>query len=171
MSSTESPPTSASSTDHKALLSQLQEMGYPSAQAEKALAATSTVEEALGWLELHGDAAEASSSSSVVAKSIRCVDTGKLFRTMADAMIYAERTGHANFEETDQVIPPMTEQEKKERVEKVKQLIKDKVANRELTEKKEALEREKKRRAGGQEMVKIREEQEVRQLLFIVLAF
>ena len=105
----------------KTLLSQLQEMGYTSAQANAALAATSSVEQALEWLQVHGDDKE---DGAPVAKSIRCVDTGVLFRTMADAMIYAERTGHANFEETDEAIPPLTEAERKERVEKVKQLIK-----------------------------------------------
>jgi len=144
----------------KTLLSQLQEMGYTSAQANAALAATSSVEQALEWLQVHGDDKE---DGAPVAKSIRCVDTGVLFRTMADAMIYAERTGHANFEETDEAIPPLTEAERKERVEKVKQLIKDKIASREEADRKEALERERKRRQGGQEMGRIREEQEAAQ--------
>jgi hypothetical protein len=82
---------------------------------------------------------------------------------VADAMIYAERTGHANFEETDEAIPPMSEAERKERLEKVKQLIKDKTAAREEDERKEAQERERKRRQGGQEMGRIREEQEAAQ--------
>jgi hypothetical protein len=149
----------AAADPRKQLLSQLQEMGFTSTQAASALSATSTVEQALEWLQVHGDEKEAP-----VAKSIRCVDTGKLFRSMADAMIYAERTGHSNFEETDEAIPPLTEAGKRERLEKVKQLVKDKVANRESTEKTEALERERKRRAGGQEMGKIREEQAALQL-------
>jgi len=41
-----------------------------------------------------------------VAKSIKCVATGKLFPTMAAAQAYAARTGRTDFEEsTEECVP------------------------------------------------------------------
>ncbi|KAH9261120.1 hypothetical protein BASA81_000824 [Batrachochytrium salamandrivorans] len=140
-------------------VAQICEMGYSKEQAEKALEETKSIEAALEWLVNHGDDV----STAPQAKSIRCTTTGKLFRTMADATIYAERTGHASFEECEEEIPPLTPEEKLERIQKAKELIKLKLAQRAETDKKDALEKERLRRAGGQEMGKIREEQEVLQ--------
>lgn len=47
------------------------------------------------------DMAGGSSASSTGVKSYRCKATGKLFRSMRDVELYAERTGHDDFEETD----------------------------------------------------------------------
>lgn len=63
--------------------------------------------------------APAASSSPAVAKSIRCVDTGKVFRTMAEAQAYAERTGNANFEECAEEKKPLTAEEKAVMMEKM----------------------------------------------------
>lgn len=156
----EEQPQPSKEEEDKAI-SQIAEMGYTKEQAEKALKETKSVEAALEWLINNGDAMDAAAPKT--AKSYKCTETGKLFRTMADAMIYAERTGHANFEETDVEIPPLTAEEKAERLKKVKELIKTKVAQREENDKKEALDKEKARRAGGREMGKIREEQEALQ--------
>jgi hypothetical protein len=164
MEVTEAPePESAPVVDesHEEAVAKMAEMGYNKEQADKALRETKSVEAALEWLMNNGDAMDAAQAKS--AKSIRCVETGKLFRTMADAMIYAERTGHANFEETEVEIPPLTAEEKAERLKKVKEMIKTKVAQREENEKKEGREREKARIAGGKEMGKIREEQQLLQ--------
>jgi len=150
-------PSGSSDSSIAGAVAQIVEMGYSKEQAEKALLETKSVEAALEWLVNNGDAMD--SGASRTAKSYRCVDTGKLFRSMADAMIYAERTGHANFEETDVEIPPLTAEEKAERLKKVKAMIKEKMAKREEEEKKQELEREKARREGGREMAKIREEQ------------
>lgn len=148
--------------EHEKKISQLAEMGYERDVCEKALKETKSVEAACEWLMNNGDAADASRAPQT-AKSIKCVETGKLFRTMADAMIYAERTGHANFEETDVEIPPLTPEEKAERVQKAKALMKAKLAERQEQDKKDELERERARRAGGREMGQIREEQQMMQ--------
>jgi len=154
-------PSEPIDESHEKAIAQMAEMGYSKEQADKALKETKSVEAALEWLSNHADDMDASSAKS--AKSIRCVETGKLFRTMADAMIYAERTGHANFEETDVEIPALTAEERAARLKKVKELIKEKVAVREEKEKEENLDRERARRAGGREMGKIREEQQMLQ--------
>lgn len=149
------------STERDKEIAQICEMGYSKEQAEKALDETKNIEAALEWLVNHDDDAVApDNGGGKVAKSIRCTATGKLFRTMADATIYAERTGNASFEECEEEIPPLTAEEKAERVNKAKELIKIKLAQRAEQDKKDALEKERARRAGGQEMGKIREEQE-----------
>ncbi|CAK9098646.1 Crustacean calcium-binding protein 23 (CCBP-23) [Durusdinium trenchii] len=113
-----------------------------------------------------GDNAEADKSEAAgddapkVVRSYRCVETGKLFRTMQDAQLYAERTGKANFEETDVEVPPLTEEEKKEKLAQLRQKIEDRRKQRAEEEKQAELEREKNRRKGGQEMAEIREEHE-----------
>lgn len=154
-------PDKSLSKEEQDAVNKLCEMGYTEEQSRRALTETKSVEAALEWLVNHGDSTD--SQQVRTAKSYRCVDTGKLFRTLADAQIYAEKTGHSNFEETDIEIPPLTSEEKAERLKKVKELIKVKVAQREENEKREALDREKARRAGGREMSKIREEQEALQ--------
>jgi hypothetical protein len=154
-------PSHESDGSHDEAIAKIAEMGYNKDQAEKALKETKSIEAALEWLVNHGD--DMDSAAVKTAKSYKCVETGKLFRTMADAMIYAERTGHANFEETDVEIPPLTAEEKAERLKKVKELIKTKVAQRQEAEKKDELDREKSRRAGGKEMGKIRDEQQALQ--------
>ena len=79
---------------------------------------------------------------------------------MTDAKIYTERTGHTNFEESDEVLPELTEEEKKQKVKEVRELIAKKRAAREMQEKKDAIEAEKKRRAGGRGIGEIREQYE-----------
>ena len=148
---------------HKRAVAQIVDMGFSAAQAEHALKQTATGEEALNWLltatETQLKEAEGA-SSSLTAKSYKCTTTGKLFRTMADAMIYAERTGHTDFEESSEEVPPLTAEEKAERLKKVKELIKVKAAAREEQEKKDQLDRERKRRQEGKNMGQIREEHE-----------
>merc|ERR1719487_2351228 len=91
------------------------------------MAGSKNVESALDWLLSHendNDIDEpikkvpkgqtlASSGPVQVAKSIKCVETGRLFRNAMEAQAYAERTGRTQFEETTEVKKPLTEEEKK----------------------------------------------------------
>jgi molecular chaperone GrpE (heat shock protein) len=58
--------------------------------------------------KLESEIAEAEGGSggntSGIVKSYRCVTTGKLFRSTRDMELYAERTGHTDFEETDMYV-------------------------------------------------------------------
>eukprot|EP00516_Mucochytrium_quahogii_P010542 CAMPEP_0203765834 /NCGR_PEP_ID=MMETSP0099_2-20121227/83_1 /ASSEMBLY_ACC=CAM_ASM_000209 /TAXON_ID=96639 /ORGANISM=" , Strain NY0313808BC1" /LENGTH=346 /DNA_ID=CAMNT_0050662119 /DNA_START=830 /DNA_END=1872 /DNA_ORIENTATION=+ len=83
-----------------------------------------------------------------VVKSYKCVETGKLFRTMQDAQLYAEE------------VPPLSEEEKQAKLAQIREKIVKRRKEREETEKKTALEQEKQRRKGGQQMAQIREEHE-----------
>lgn len=144
----------------------LVEMGFDEERAKIALNNCSgNVEQAMELLvSKDGEDIEATSGDKSEApkeaKSIRCVDTGKLFRNMNAAMIYAERTGNTNFEECDIEIPPLTEEEKAQKVKELKERIKQKRSERAEKEKQEEIQREKQRRQGGQEMNAIREEHE-----------
>merc|ERR1719399_1795029 len=100
------------------------------------MAGSKNVESALDWLLSHendGDIDEpikkvpkgqtlASSGPAPVAKSIKCVETGRLFRNAMEAQAYAERTGRTQFEETTEVKKPLTEEEKKQKVAELKAL-------------------------------------------------
>lgn len=70
------------------------------------------------------------STSTAVAKSIRCVDTGKVFRTMMEAQAYAERTGNANFEECAEEKKALTPEEKAIMMEKMSAKLKEKKVRR-----------------------------------------
>ena len=96
------------------LLEDVKSMGFPELRARKALMAGSkNVESALDWLLNHendGDIDEpikkvpkgqtlASSGPAPVAKSIKCVETGRLFRNAMEAQAYADeakRAGNAS---------------------------------------------------------------------------
>ena len=75
-------------------------------------------------------AAAPASTSTAVAKSIRCVDTGKVFRTMMEAQAYAERTGNANFEECAEEKKALTPEEKAVMMEKMSAKLKEKKVRR-----------------------------------------
>lgn len=51
------------------------------------------------------------------AKSMKCLDCGKVMRNTALASFHAEKSGHTNFEESTEELKPLTEEEKKERLE------------------------------------------------------
>lgn len=51
------------------------------------------------------------------AKSIKCTDCGKILKSAAFASFHAEKSGHTNFEESTEEIKPLTEEEKKQRLE------------------------------------------------------
>lgn len=50
------------------------------------------------------------------AKSIKCSDCGKVLKSAAFASFHAEKSGHTNFEESTEEIKPLTEEEKKQRL-------------------------------------------------------
>merc|ERR1719439_540023 len=140
------------------------------------MAGSKNVESALDWLLSHendGDIDEpikkvpkgqtlASSGPAPVTKSIKCVETGRLFRNAMEAQAYAERTGRTQFEETTEVKKPLTEEEKKQKVAELKALAAQRRAEREGLEKVEDIDREKKRREQGQESIKKKERERLR---------
>lgn len=54
------------------------------------------------------------------AASIKCVECGKLLKSAAFASFHAEKSGHTNFEESTEAIKPLTEEEKKQKLQESK---------------------------------------------------
>ncbi|XP_022334807.2 UBX domain-containing protein 1-like [Crassostrea virginica] len=101
------------------------------------------------------------------ARSLKCDVCGKLLKSEMDAQAHAARTQHDSFSESTEEIKPLTDEEKKEQLEKIQERIKQKRLEREEQEKKDQLEREKSRRKTGKEMTDIKqklEEQEMKKI-------
>lgn len=77
----------------------------------------------------------AASSSSAVAKSLKCDDCGKLFRSQTEVEFHAGKSGHANFSESSEEKKPLSEEEKKEQLARLEELLKQKRIERENKEK------------------------------------
>ncbi|PSN51014.1 hypothetical protein C0J52_07448 [Blattella germanica] len=127
-----------------------------------------------GDLEPKADVAEAKedadkeSSASVVAKSLKCNECGRLFKSQLEIEFHAAKSGHSNFSESTEEKKPLTEEEKREQLKKLEEKMRQKRLEREETEKKEALEREKLRIRSGKEMVAAKkklEEDEMKKLV------
>lgn len=120
-------------------LDQLLDMGFDKERATLAAKATGSLQDAIDWLEKHQEtsldelqAAQASASTSdeppelkpgEVAQSLLCEDCGKKFRSQAQAEFHASKSGHMNFSESTEEIKPLTEEEKKQRLEEMKEKL------------------------------------------------
>uniref|UniRef100_A0A069DSU0 Putative ubiquitin regulatory protein n=1 Tax=Panstrongylus megistus TaxID=65343 RepID=A0A069DSU0_9HEMI len=102
------------------------------------------------------DAAGTSGLNDEDAKSIKCEDCNKLFRTQLEVEYHAAKTGHANFSQSTEEKKPLTEEEKKAQLQLLEEKIKQKKIEKEALEKAEELEREKNRIKSGKEIVAIR---------------
>lgn len=106
-------------------------------------------------------------NSPASAKSVKCDECGKKFRTEPEMEFHAVKTGHQSFSESAEEVKPLSEEEKLEQKKRLEEKIRLRRLEREEKEKKEALEREKMRRKMGQEIATTRqkiEEEEMRKL-------
>ncbi|KAF2127085.1 hypothetical protein P153DRAFT_377386 [Dothidotthia symphoricarpi CBS 119687] len=118
-------------------LDTLVDMGFPRDRAELAVKATGGLQGAIDWLEKHQDqsieeitAATAAAAEEPEAlkpgeeaKSLVCEECGKKFRSVAQAEFHGNKTGHENFAESTEEIAPLTEEEKKQRLEELRQKL------------------------------------------------
>lgn len=112
-----------------------------------ALLMKSLVQGAMDWLEENQDkpieeirAAPASTSSTAnddddpnaeppalkegeVAQSLVCDQCGKRFRSEAQASFHAEKSGHDQFSQSTEAIAPLTEEEKKARLQELREKL------------------------------------------------
>jgi hypothetical protein len=88
----------------------IEELRGSYSSGEQAIAGSSA--HASGGLDTDGDKEETTGT----AASLKCLDCGKLFSTPARAEFHATRTEHQNFEESTEVIKPLTEEEKKSKL-------------------------------------------------------
>mmetsp|Transcript_9186 Transcript_9186/g.28164 ORF Transcript_9186/g.28164 Transcript_9186/m.28164 type:complete len:282 (-) Transcript_9186:888-1733(-) len=156
------------------LLEKVLAMGFPELRARKALlSGARNAESALEWCLAHESDADidapiplvpagsqSQASEQQTAKSIRCVETGRLFRSVQEAELYATKTGRTNFEECTEEKKALTEEEKAQKVKELKELAARRRAEREGVEKVDEIEAEKKRREQGKEAHQTKEQLE-----------
>lgn len=106
--------------------------------------------------------------TALEAKSIKCEDCGRLFKTNLEVEFHATKSGHANFSESTEEKKPLTEEEKKTQLRLIEEKIAQKRAEREEREKQEALEKERSRIKSGKDMTEVRrnlEEEEMKKIV------
>lgn len=99
------------------------------------------MQNAIDWLEKNQDKSlddikaedEASGSPpppgpGEEARSLKCGECGKAFRTQAQAEFHASKSGHTDFEESTEEIKPLTEEEKAARLEELRAKLAEKRA-------------------------------------------
>lgn len=118
--------------------------------------------------ESSNEGGEGSAAASAEAKSIKCEDCGRLFKTSLEVEFHATKSGHANFSESTEEKKPLTEEEKKAQLKLIEEKIARKRIEREEKEKQEALEKERLRIKSGKDMTEIRrlhEEAEMKKIV------
>lgn len=128
-------------------LDQLADMGFDREKAQLALKKGGNLTGAIDWLDKNADksledlqqedAAQAGDEAnpSAVPMSMVCNDCGKKMRNMAAAQFHAEKSGHDDFSESTEEIAPLTEQEKKDKLEEMRQALREKKARQAVDDK------------------------------------
>lgn len=113
-------------------------------------------------------ATEDSTAPPAEAKSLKCDECNRLFKTNLEVEFHAAKSGHSSFSESTEEKKPLTEDEKVAQLQLLEEKLKQKRMAREAEEKKEALERERLRIKSGKDMAeakRIMEEQEMAKIL------
>jgi len=164
------------STDLDVLL----DMGFDQERASIAVKKSGGLQGALQWLEDNQDKSlediNASSTSEnaddetnpsiepaplqegEVAKSMICNECGKKFRSMAQCQAHAERTEHTDFAESAEELAPLTEAEKKQKLEELRARAAEKKAKQAILDKEAAKANEKIRMKSTKEIQDAKEE-------------
>ncbi|KAI9277867.1 ubiquitin-related domain-containing protein [Sporodiniella umbellata] len=98
------------------------------------------------------------------ASSLICNDCQKLFRDASGAERHASKSGHQNFSESTEVIQPLTEEEKKQKLNELRQRMAEKRNLREAQEAAERKEAERIRRKAGQDITSAKEELQAKEI-------
>lgn len=165
-------------------LEQLLEMGFEKERAELAVKTTRGIQAALQWLEDNQDksldqikgptpitadtdpnAEPPALKEGEVAKSMVCEDCGKKFRSVAQAEFHASKTEHMNFSESTEEIAPLTEEEKKQRLEELRAALAEKRTKQAVLDKEEQKKNEKIRMKSTKEVQSIKEDLEKKERL------
>jgi len=110
--------------------------------------------------EVSAEGGSGAEAPAMEAKSIKCEDCGRLFKTSLEVEFHATKSGHANFSESTEEKKPLTEEEKKAQLKLIEEKIAKKRAEREEREKQDALEKERMRIKSGKDMTEIRKKME-----------
>ncbi|CZR59664.1 related to chicken h-caldesmon, Uso1p and YKL201c [Phialocephala subalpina] len=137
-------------------LEQLLEFGFEKERAEIAVKKTGGLQAAIDWLDANQEKTieelrtpaptsdetdpsiePAALKEGEVANSLICDDCGKKFRSTAQAEVHAERTSHQNFSQSTEEIAPLTEEEKKQKLQELREKMQEKRAKQALLDKEE----------------------------------
>ncbi|KAL4889036.1 hypothetical protein BDV59DRAFT_187415 [Aspergillus ambiguus] len=159
-------------------LDQLIEMGFDKERAEFAVKKSGGLQGALEWLEQNQDRsldeikADAESKEDdeppalqpgEEARSLVCNECGKKFRSQAQAEFHASKSQHTDFSESTEEIAPLTEEEKKQKLEDLRQKLAAKRAVQSEQDKVDKKRNEEIRRKNTKESQDIKEELERKQ--------
>lgn len=92
------------------------------------------------------------------AMSLLCKDCGKKFRTQSQAEFHASKTEHMNFEESTEEIAPLTEEEKKAKLEQLRARLAEKRAGQSVQDKADAKRNEEIKRKAAKDHQDIKED-------------
>ncbi|KAK2764000.1 hypothetical protein FQN54_009619 [Arachnomyces sp. PD_36] len=147
---------------------QLVEMGFDKERADMAIARTGGLQGALEWLEEHQDKSldeikESSDEPPALqpgeeARSLVCNDCGKKFRSQSQAEFHASKSGHVDFAESTEEIAPLTEEEKKQKLEDLRARLAEKRAQQSVQDKEDKKRNEEIRRKNTKESQDAKEE-------------
>ncbi|KAI8097352.1 ubiquitin-related domain-containing protein [Halteromyces radiatus] len=98
------------------------------------------------------------------AQSLICNDCQKLFRDATSAERHAIKTQHQNFSESTEIIKPLTEEEKKQKLAELKARLAEKRAKEAANSIEEQKQAERIRRKAGQDMSALKEEMEAKEI-------
>ncbi|CAB3408308.1 unnamed protein product [Caenorhabditis bovis] len=159
------------------VVEQLIEMGFDKEKAEAAAKSSETLEGAIEWIVAHDSInaapsnpapSSATSSEEVVteaAASFKCNTCGKLFRDENGMMFHANKTKHDDFSESSEVVKPLTDEEKKAKVEELREKIRAHRAIKEKQEEEEKRELEKRRKNDMKAMLISKEQRREKEML------
>ncbi|KAJ4409214.1 hypothetical protein N0V85_004116 [Neurospora sp. IMI 360204] len=153
------------------------DMGFERARAELAVKKSGGLQGALNWLEENQDKSleelQAGAASTAKAdddeeddgspipegaKSLVCNDCGKKFKNGDLAAFHASKTQHTDFSESTEEIAPLTEEEKKQRLEELRQKLAEKRERLALVDKEEQKRNEQIKRKATKETQDLKEE-------------
>ncbi|RHZ57161.1 RAD52 DNA repair protein RADC [Aspergillus thermomutatus] len=162
-------------------LDQLIEMGFDKERAQLAVARSGGLQGALEWLEENQDksleeikAAGSKEGESEEGpplqpgeepRSLVCNECGKKFRSQAQAEFHASKSGHVDFSESTEEIAPLTEEEKKAKLEELRQKLAAKRALQADQDKVDQKRNEEIRRKSTKESQDIKEELQRKQMM------
>lgn len=107
-------------------------------------------------------------AAALEAKSLKCDDCNRLFKTPEEVEFHAAKSGHSNFSESTEEKKPLTEEEKKDQLAKLEEKMRQKRLEREEREKQEQLEKERLRIKAGKDLLEIKRKMEEDEMKKIV---
>ncbi|KAJ6103947.1 hypothetical protein N7486_004169 [Penicillium sp. IBT 16267x] len=162
-------------------LDQLIEMGFDKERAELAVTKTGGLQGALEWLETNQDksleeikAAQSQEAEDEEgpalkpgeeARSLVCNDCGKKFRSHAQAEFHASKSDHVDFSESTEEIAPLTEEQKQQRLDELRERLAEKRSAQTLQDKADQKRNEEIRRKSTKESQDAKEDLKRKQAL------